>query len=231
MNRFLQYLRFKVWARLRIDRFSSYHLSHSQFGEDMVVRSMLSDIRNGTYVDIGAHHPVFYSNTYHFYRNGWSGLNIDAIPGSMRLFELLRPRDVNVEACVGTTSGEIVRFHLFEQAALNTTSDELAERAKSRGAKLIRVHETSSVSINQLIQQHIPGRRIDVFCIDIEGLDEPVLRSLDWMKHRPRVIVAEDDSPDIEQSLQTPVSRLLISKGYRIVGKVGLSIIASDSTS
>lgn len=51
----------------------------------------------GFYVDVGAHHPMRFSNTYFFYRMGWSGINIDAMPGSMKEFKKYRRRDINLE--------------------------------------------------------------------------------------------------------------------------------------
>ena len=89
-----------MYARFRLNSHASYYLSCSQFGEDMIVRHLLADVPIGFYVDIGAHHPVYYSNTYHFYCRGWRGINVDARTGSMELFNLLRPRDINVEGCV-----------------------------------------------------------------------------------------------------------------------------------
>ncbi len=38
---------FKLLARLRLNRFESYNLSCSQFGEDMIVRSLLPGMRSG----------------------------------------------------------------------------------------------------------------------------------------------------------------------------------------
>ena len=81
--------------------------SFAQEGEDRVLFSLLfklhggKHIDNGFYVDVGAHHPYYLSNTYIFYRQGWRGLNIDAMPGSMALFEKNRPRDINLESGVG----------------------------------------------------------------------------------------------------------------------------------
>ncbi len=66
-NRIKNWCRFQLYVPFRLNRFPSYHLSCSQFGEDMIVRHLLADIQTGFYVDIGAHHPVYYSNTYHFY--------------------------------------------------------------------------------------------------------------------------------------------------------------------
>ena len=58
--------------------------SFSQEGEDLVLARIFEGKKNGFYVDIGAHHPTRFSNTHYFYRRGWSGINIDAMPGSMK---------------------------------------------------------------------------------------------------------------------------------------------------
>jgi len=63
------------------------YISFSQDGEDMVLRRIFSGKLNGTYVDIGAHHPSLYSNTNYFYQNGWTGINIDPLPGNKLIFD------------------------------------------------------------------------------------------------------------------------------------------------
>ena len=63
---------------------------YSQCGEELILRSMLNSIGKtgiGTFIDIGAHHPIHGSNTYYFYRLGWSGVNIDPTPGIMNAFK------------------------------------------------------------------------------------------------------------------------------------------------
>ena len=68
-----------------------YHrLYYSQEGEDILLARFFFGKSQGFYVDIGAHHPQRLSNTYHFYLQGWRGINIDAMPGSMSSFETLR---------------------------------------------------------------------------------------------------------------------------------------------
>ncbi|MFH1178148.1 MAG: SAM-dependent methyltransferase, partial [bacterium] len=49
------------------------HTYYSQFGEDIVLEKIFSGKNNGHYVDIGAHHPKRYSNTYLLHKRGWSG--------------------------------------------------------------------------------------------------------------------------------------------------------------
>ena len=76
--------------------------SYSQEGEDMVLARYLEGQKNGFYVDVGAHHPFRFSNTYHFYLKGWHGVNIDPLWGmmnfdpGMRIWRLVFPvRPVN----------------------------------------------------------------------------------------------------------------------------------------
>ena len=57
-----------------------YQKSYSQEGEDILLSRIFRNQKKGFYVDIGAHHPTRFSNTYYFYKLGWRGINIDAIP-------------------------------------------------------------------------------------------------------------------------------------------------------
>jgi len=72
---------------------SSYRReSYAQEGEDLVLARLLEPVGKGFYVDVVAHHPFRFSNTFLFYRMGWRGINIDAMPGSMRPFRRHRRR-------------------------------------------------------------------------------------------------------------------------------------------
>src|SRR5262249_32770188 len=74
--------------------------SYSQEGEDMILNRIFGEKKSGFYVDVGAYHPKRFSNTYFFYKKGWRGINIDAMPGSMKPFNAKRNRDINVETPV-----------------------------------------------------------------------------------------------------------------------------------
>lgn len=76
----------------------AHHLqTYSQEGEDAILRRLFELTDKGFYIDIGAHHPQRFSNTYFFYLKGWNGINIEPRPGSSQLFNELRPRDINLE--------------------------------------------------------------------------------------------------------------------------------------
>jgi len=100
--------------------------SWSQEGEDRLLARHFGGQRGGFYVDFGAHHPFRFSNTRLLWRRGWSGINIDAMPGSMAAFRRARPRNINLEIGIAQNPGS-ARFYIFSDNALNTFDAELAE--------------------------------------------------------------------------------------------------------
>ena len=81
-------------------------LSFSQFGEDLLVQQILRKDA-GIYLDIGANHPVRFSNTYHLYRfRAWHGLLVEPNPVLAELLRSRRPRDVVLAAAVGKTPAD-----------------------------------------------------------------------------------------------------------------------------
>ena len=84
--------------------------SYSQEGEDMILRRLFERKDKGVYIDVGAHHPKKFSNTYYFYKKGWSGINLDAMPGSMLRFDKVRPRDLNIETAISDTKETLKYF-------------------------------------------------------------------------------------------------------------------------
>ena len=109
LPRFL-YETLRDFKNLYITRFATK--SYSQEGEDLLLRRIFEHQKIGFYVDVGAHHPFRFSNTYLLYKRGWRGINIDAMPGSMRLFRKFRPRDTNIECGVGLGGGAFNVSHV-----------------------------------------------------------------------------------------------------------------------
>ncbi|BDH60815.1 hypothetical protein MTP04_09450 [Lysinibacillus sp. PLM2] len=72
-------------------------VTYSQFGEDILIGSILHKLKfkgKGFFIDVGAYHPYKFSNTYKFYLDGWSGINIDPTPYKTTLFDFFRSRDI-----------------------------------------------------------------------------------------------------------------------------------------
>jgi FkbM family methyltransferase len=203
-----------VYPPLRFSR-----LSFSQDGEDLVLFSFFEELPpnyKGFYVDIGAHHPFRFSNTYAFYERGWRGINIDALPGSMKPFNLYRQRDINLEVAVG--SGEKpLTFYCFNEPALNTLDKSLAEsRDGKSGYRITNTIEVKVQSLEKILDNHLPpGTSIDFLTVDAEGFDFDVLNSNNWKKYKPKFILVETLYSEGDRN---PVQSLLLDQGYQIVG-------------
>ncbi len=102
---------------------SFYQKSYAQEGEDIVLQRFLVEVNKGFYVDVGAHHPKRFSNTYTYYKKGWRGINIEPRPGSKKLFDKIRPRDINLELPVNSVEEELT-YYVFNEPALNGFSKE-----------------------------------------------------------------------------------------------------------
>lgn len=221
-------IRLEFWAKIRAGfhpTFSFYH-SNSQFGEDMVIRSLLDNAQRGFYVDIGSFHPVYYSNTYYFYCRGWKGVNVDANPKSLELFKALRPRDINVEACIHPKVNSTTTFYDFENPAFNTCDSTMAELALSKGVKLIGKRNLHTMTITECLDKYVPKDiTIDLLSIDVEGLDEQILETNDWRRYRPTILVFEKHEVPLTEIKGQPINNILEREGYTPVAKCGPSFI------
>jgi FkbM family methyltransferase len=201
--------------------------SYSQEGEDMSLLKLFDGKKDGFFVDIGAHHPFRYSNTYALYRLGWWGINIDAAPGSMRAFSKTRPRDINLELAVSNKSGKST-ICVFEDGALNIMSSSMAQAViKSGQSKLIKKVKVKTRTLRSIFSEYLHNdSSVDLLNVDVEGFDLKVLKSNDWRKYKPKVIVVEDAGGlSLKEADRGDISKFLRKKGYELRSKIGDSLI------
>ena len=223
----LRFLCRYLMRHLKINELDPFaRASFSQEGEDLILSRFLEPRTKGWYVDIGAHHPKRFSNTYYFYLRGWTGLNIDAMPGSMDKFNRLRPRDINIEVAVAEQEN-VRSYFVFNDTALNTFNSSLAEERK----KLAPYYITDTIPVkcrrlDSILEEYLPeNKHIDFMSVDAEGLDLEILRSNDWLRFRPEFLVVECldlDSPDIHENT---VIQFLTEKDYSMAARCFNSII------
>ncbi len=175
---------------LRWRPFAQAH--YSQEGEDVLLQRIFADQAKGFYVDIGSHHPQRLSNTYWAYRRGWSGINIDAAPGSSKNFKRSRPRDINIERCIAEHDG-YVDFFVFPEAALNTAGSDRRNFIEEQTSTPGRILRVEAEPLAKILRENMPASVtvIDLMSIDIEGSEMAALRSNDWDRFKPRVLVVE----------------------------------------
>jgi FkbM family methyltransferase len=199
--------------------------SYSQEGEDMILRRIFSGRQTGFYVDVGAHHPRRFSNTYYFYKLGWSGINIDATPGSMTLFRRWRPRDINLELAVGSENTELVLF-LFNEPALNTFDAALARSRDQGPYRIVREQKIPVQPLAAVLEAYLPTHRpIDFLSVDVEGMDLNVLQSNDWERFRPECVLVECFGANLLDLVHEPANQFLCERGYQAVAKTVNTVI------
>ena len=200
--------------------------SYSQEGEDMILRRLFEKQKTGFYVDVGAHHPKRFSNTFFFYKKGWRGINIDAMPNSMRLFDKIRPRDINLEVPV-SDKREKLKYYMFNEPALNGFSKELAEQRDGRNHyKIISEKEMETSTLEEILKKHLPhGQEIDFMSVDIEGLDLKAIKSNNWRLFRPKFVLVEILGTSINEITDSKEYNYLTEFGYEIFAKTVNTVI------
>ena len=197
-------------------------LSYSQEGEDLIISRFLKSKNTGFYVDIGAHHPKRFSNTYLFYKKGWHGINIDAMPGSMVAFNKERPRDINLELAISKYSEDLI-YYMFNESALNTFSeDEAHKKEQSANYKIIEKKLIKTLPLANILDKYCPKPiEIDFMSIDVEGLDLQVLESNNWNLYKPKLILVEElERFPIQEIVHTSsIYKFLLDLGYELTAK------------
>lgn len=203
--------------------------SYSQEAEDLVLDRFLDGKRNGFYVDVGSHHPFRFSNTYFFYCCGWSGICIDPLPGTAKLFTKFRPRDIVVEMGVSEVESQL-NYFMFNEPALNTFDPARAEEIDGLSEyKIIEEKQIDTKPLSDILECYMKtGILIDILNVDVEGMDLQVLKSNDWNKYRPKYVVAECLKSDIMNLMDDNIVSYICDLKYKACAITGRSIIFSD---
>src|SRR3979490_3118168 len=109
-------------------------LSYSQNLEDYHLSLAFAGQTTGTYIDVGAGHPIADNVSFWFYERGWEGVAVEPQSELAALYGRLRPRDVSVCGLIGRESGETC-FHVVDRLhGLSTTVEQYARQAKKFGS-------------------------------------------------------------------------------------------------
>jgi FkbM family methyltransferase len=209
-----------IAAHLRRRAGIHYRKSWSQCGEDLILRHLFDmlEIARPRYIDIGAHHPWYFNNTYLFYRQGCSGVNIEPDPALHATLRRGRPRDVNLNVGIGPAEGEL-DFHVMSVRTLNTFSAAEAKRyVEQHGISIVETRRIPVRTFAQAVDAHF-GAAPDLVSLDVEGMDYEVLRSIDFSRYRPHVFCVETISyaTGRERGVKSgDIAGLMTANGYRL---------------
>lgn len=196
----------------------------------MILNRIFEGRSQGFYVDVGAHHPRRFSNTYFFYKLGWVGINVEPNPDLIHVFNSERKRDVNLQ-CGVSEHEKILRYYLFDDPALNTFDEGLVKsRLENTPYKIVSHADIPVVRLERILTKNLPtGTHIDFLSIDVEGLDFSVLKSNNWDVFRPSYVLVEVLATNLEQSISNPIPIFMREQGYCLFAKTYNTFIFRDT--
>jgi FkbM family methyltransferase len=233
---FLDKLRNKVAIRTRLRKLSKMiglsktpkpkpPVSHSQFGEDLIIYNLLNDlsIKSISYLDIGANDPEFFSNTCLFYERGFTGVLVEPNAALCEKLRNNRPKDCVLNVGIGADENvSEADFYLFseENDGLSTFSLKEAKHWEEVGMDGIKrmikqVVKMPLLSVNHVIENYFTECP-DFVSIDVEGWDLKILGTFDFAKYSPPVFCVETLAYNKDGSTyrNQQIYDLFDSKGY-----------------
>lgn len=173
-------------------------------------------LEKGFFVELGAYDGVKQSNSVLLERAGWKGLLIEANPGMYAKCVKARPSALVVHAacvsldCVDTHT-TITDVGLMSMTAESNLSGDKREEWIRRGEGFANRRrqdvDVPTATLSGICDEHGISR-IDLLLLDVEGSELDVLRGIQFDRHAPRFIVAEDAYDD-------QVGAFLAGRGYQ----------------
>lgn len=214
--------------------------SVSQLGEDLVIRHHLEWLGKnpglkGFYVDNGAYHPLDGSNTYKFYKGGSSGVVVDIGSQKKLLFKIIRNRDIFIDAAV-VPDDFSEEFVLFNIDGYGSKTDGVIGYGAHEAKQSSNYHtrRVKTLPISELLNLSFSAKQAKdanwfILNIDIEGLDEEVIKSINFEKYPFDVICFESFPQDkwkkVNEYLNSSVNHTLEEAGYSLQSILGPSLI------
>jgi FkbM family methyltransferase len=187
--------------------------SHITSGES-VLGQIFAAQRNGVYVDIGAAHPTVTSLTWPLYKAGWRGVNVEPVRSRFQLFVEQRAEDLNLHLSVASRAGTME----FRDPPPHRQQD---------ADESVKPYLVETVTGDTVLAR--AERPVDLLIVHADGAEEDVLRSINFGRHAPKVVVVDAMRP-VPPPTRIPWATeghdrwepYLVQSGYHLVGYDGI---------
>lgn len=203
---------------------------YSQIGQDKVVEQFFSKIapRTKTFVEVGAFDGVHYSNVRRLQEQyGWTGISFEPVSKNFRkLCAAYAGRPVKcVQSAVSTADAEL-EINVSTYPHLPDWGSDVATLGEADTERWEREYGATWT------KEKVPVRRLtrlldeagiadfDFISIDTEGHDLEVLKSIDFKRYHPLLIVIEYGAN------KAGIAEILQREGYGVLQDNGMDFIA-----
>ena len=178
-------------------------ISYAKEYEDIILQTLLYNVENGHYIDIGAGDPFHENVTHLFYNQGWNGVNIEPLTEPYIKLKNQRERDTNL--CVGIGEKHCIKS-LYQNE--NNSSFEEIKNASPCKKEMYTLSEIYRVFCTEFEDIH--------FChINTNGYEADVLRGIDnWGIFRPWVYAVKATLEGTNIPSYSDWEYMLLDQGY-----------------
>eukprot|EP00434_Breviolum_minutum_P037974 symbB.v1.2.033672.t1/scaffold4216.1/size42974/3 len=179
-------------------------MKFSQYGQDEILAPILSQIKNGFFVESGAYDGEQMSNTIYYESLGWQGLLVE--PGDAYFKIATKKRKAWVfHGAISPSKGSMQLHFTDEKIGQLSHQDETSSR------------QVQAEPLEKLIQAIDSDRRtVDFWSLDIEGGECKVLESTDFQKLQVGILLVEmNKTPEKSACIRSVLER----NGFQDIGK------------
>lgn len=228
MNKFLSfnffykfYLYYNLYYKNKIYK---KRKTYSQDLEDIFINEYFKNKNCGFYIDIGCYHPIKYSNTALLYNRGWKGINIDMNSTSIDLFNIARNRDINICSAISSTNKQVTQFIDHSYSPVNTIDKKFSDIiSKKLSIKPFIEKKIQTYTLSQVLKKYkVLLNQVDFLNIDVEAHDYEVLKGIDFVKIKPKIICIEIENFSSKLNFEK-INNYLKKYNYIFIKKIGLN--------
>jgi len=168
-------------------------VSYAQNFEDVMLWRALKSVEKGFYVDVGANDPIIDSVTHAFYLRGWRGINIEPIASHFLDLQKSHPEDINLQIAISDHDGFLTLYET-EVRGLSSASLSIANQHKEAGISIVS-YDVPTTTLTKIIEEYAP-QDVHFLKVDVEGLEEQVLKGLNFKRYRPWILIIEATLPN-----------------------------------
>ena len=179
---------------------------------EQVLEEYFPENYKGVFLDVGAYEPINISNSYYFEMNGWDVHCFEA--NTLLIDELKKYRKNVYHYAISNEDKDICEFNVVKgvwgggslMAGVSAIDlDENYLKTFGNGIKEIIKITVPQKSLNTILTTEIEEiKEIDIISIDVEGGELNVLKGIDLLKYKPKIMVIENvfNNKNIEEYLK-----------------------------
>jgi FkbM family methyltransferase len=164
----------------------------AQNAEDVILYRAFKNSSHGTYVDLGAGHPLFGSVTKHLAdRLGWKGVEVEANKELCEILNEQRPKSLVFNVAVSDNNGN-ESFTFSRNWAMSGLTENVDVTTASSDNE---VREVKTLTLEEILKLSKINVGFEVLKVDIEGAETKVFKNFNLNYWKPKVIVTEVVTP------------------------------------